>query len=815
MDSILLLPIVLPTIAGFACLVLPKRLKLMRELLALVSTVITVVAAAYILTIKNLQFTVFWLALGSDLTVQFDLLAGHFGSFVLLAVSIFALLVTLYSLRYMADHARHAEHYAYLLLTLGMAAGAALANNLLVFLLFWDLLALLLYAMVSLGGEEAMPGANKTLIIIGAADLALLLGIAFVWLASGTLSMSELTATPQILAGWLPTAAFLLIMVGAFAKAGAMPLHSWIPTISETAPIPTMAFLPAALDKLLGIYLLARISLHLFVITPGIELLLMAVGAITIAGAALMALIQDDYRKMLGFQTVAQVGYMVLGLGTGTFVGVIGGLLHMLNHATYKCCLFLCGGSVERQTGRTKFSALGGLAGAMPWTFVACLVASLASSGVPPFNAFVSKWLIYQGILDRGGALLPLFLLVAMFGSGLTMAAFMKLLYSMFWGDQPRELEQVTESNWTLLVPMIVLAFFCLAFGIFYLWPLNVFIRPILGEAGAQAVIPGIWQSGLATVLLILSLVAGFLFYLGGRARGAVETEVFLGGEALDPEVYRVPGTQFYGPIKGFAGLKQLYERGERGAFDLYRYMVGGITWGARVLYQYIDQALSDLYRDVLPALLDLIGQILRLFNTRLLLTYALWVAYVAGIVLTLWLPGGRLPSFGWAASPSGELLLNATRTLAIVGMLGWGLLALVETDLRRFLVFAASSQFGFVLLGATISWTAALAYLVSAGVAFVVIFLCCGSISRTLRTSEIEAMDGLSGRMPGRFLVFLIAALWLSGLPPFGSFFSKYLLGVAAHEVNLFFSLVITTAAILTLGYFLRPLRRFLHTAD
>jgi NADH:ubiquinone oxidoreductase subunit 5 (subunit L)/multisubunit Na+/H+ antiporter MnhA subunit len=392
--------------------------------------------------------------------------------------------------------------------------------------------------------------------------------------------------------------------------------------------------------------------------------------------------------------------------------------------------------------------------------------------------------------------------LAAMFGSGLTLASFVKLLYSMFWGDRPKGLERVTESSWTMLVPLIILAFLCLAFGIYYLWPVSVLISPILSEAGIQAVIPGIWQSSLATVLLILSLIVGFLFYLGGRARGAVETEVFLGGEALDPEVYRVPGTQFYGPIKDLAGLKQLYERGERGAFDLYRYMVGGITWGARVLYQYIDQALNDLYREVLPALLDLIGQILRVFNTRLLLTYALWAAYAAGIVVALWLPGE-------------ELLLNATRILAIVGMLGWGLLALVETNLRRFLVFAASSHFGFVLLGATISWTAALAHLVSASVAFVAIFLCCGSISRTLRTSEIEAMDGLAERMPGRFLVFLIAALWLSGLPPFGSFFSKYLLGVAAHEVNLFFSLAITAAAILTLGYFLRPLRRFLHTAD
>jgi formate hydrogenlyase subunit 3/multisubunit Na+/H+ antiporter MnhD subunit len=800
MDRILLAPIVLPTLAGLACLVLPRRVKWVPEILAAASAVVTVGLAGYILYLGNLRFNVFWLALGSDVTIRFDLLAGHFGSLILLAASIFTVLIAIYSLRYMADHPRRGEHYAYLLLTLGMAAGTALANNLLVFLFFWDLLVVLLYAMVSIGGREAIPGANKTLIIVGAADLALLLGIALLFLSSGTLTMSELAAAPQQLSGWLPTVAFLLILAGALAKSGAIPLHTWIPAISTTAPIPTMAYLPAALDKLLGIYLLARLSLNLFVMAPGMGLVLMVIGAITIVAAVLMALIQHDYRRMLSFHAVSQVGYMVLGIGTGTPVGVIGGLFHMLNNTIFKSCLFLCVGSVQRQTGRTKYAELGGLAGAMPWTFAASLIAALAISGVPPMNGFVSKWLIYQGILDRGGALFPLFLLAAMFGSALTLASFMKLTYSLFWGDRPKGLEKVTESPASMLVPMVVLALVCLAFGIFYFWPVNVLIAPILGQAGLQVVIPGIWQSGLATVLLILSLLIGLLFYLGGRATKAEEIEVFVGGESLDPEIYRVPGTQFYGPIKAFGGLKELYERGERGAFDLYNYLVGGITWAAKVLYRYVDQALGDLYREMLPGLLNLVGQMLRILNARMLLTYALWVAYAGAVFAILWLPEtGRA--------------LAAARILACVGLFGWALLALVETDLQRFLVLSVTSQLGLVLLGATISWSAALVYLGSAAVAFVALLLCYVSIRRKMKTSELEAMGGLAARMPGPFVVFLISALWLSGLPPFGNFFGKYLLGLAAEEVSPFLPLIITTAAVLTLGYFLRPLRRFLHT--
>jgi formate hydrogenlyase subunit 3/multisubunit Na+/H+ antiporter MnhD subunit len=204
----------------------------------------------------------------------------------------------------------------------------------------------------------------------------------------------------------------------------------------------------------------------------------------------------------------------------------------------------------------------------------------------------------------------------------------------------------------------------------------------------------------------------------------------------------------------------------------------------------------------VLPDLFDRIGQILRVLNSGMLLTYLLWVAYAAGFLLSWRLPGQAH-------------LLTATRVLACVGMFGWGLLALVETDLRRFLGMAVSSQMGFVLLGATASWTAALTHLVCAGVAFGALFLCSGSIRRARRTSEMDALDGLARDMPGRVVAFLIAALWLSGLPPFASFFSKYLIGVAVEGISPLYSILIAAAAILTLGYFLRPLRSFLHTGD
>src|SRR4030042_5389712 len=116
----------------------------------------------------------------------------------------------------------------------------------------------------------------------------------------------------------------------------------------------------------------------------------------------MMSLIQHDLKRLLGYHAVSQVGYMVLGIGTGNPIGIAGGLFHMLNHAIYKSCLFLSGGSVEKKAGTTELDKLGGFAKIMPITFVTFVIASLAISGVPPFNGFASKWMIYQGIIEIG-----------------------------------------------------------------------------------------------------------------------------------------------------------------------------------------------------------------------------------------------------------------------------------------------------------------------------------------------------------------------------------------------------------------------------
>ncbi len=797
MDAILYYPILLPLVFGALILLFPRKMRGAREAVTVIASLTMIGLSAYLFTLPDMTYKNPWITLRPGLEIPFDLVTSAFSRMAMLVVSCFSLMTALYSIRFMETHRRRVEYYAYYLAALGVAFGALLADNLIVFLLFWELHGFLLFLMVGINGDEAIQSAAKTLVMAVIGDVTLMTGIGLLWLDVGTLSFAELSLHPQALTGGMSVTAFVLILVGACVKGGIMPFHSWVPAISTHTPMTVMSYF-SSLDKVLGIYLLTRVALSLFAMEGAASVVLMTLGAVTLLCGVLMAMVQHDYRRMLAFHSISQVGYMVLGIGTGTPIGIVGGLFHLVNMIIVKGSLFLCGGSVQRQTGRTDFEEMGGLAKAMPWTFAGTLVASLGIAGVPPLNAFVSKWLIYQGILENGGAAFPIFLAVAMFGSALTLASFVKLLYSMFWGVRAKGLEEVKESPATMTIPLIILAVFTLGFGIFYRLPVEALLAPIMGTT--PLVIPGLWDAGLATTLMIVSLLLGLVIWLLYRPRETVTADVFIGGEKVDPETYRVRGTSFYGPVREFTGLKTLFGMAQRGALDLYNIGTKFLRWFSKLAYQYIDRALADFYEEIIPAALMLIGKLLRLFNARLVLTYLLWIVY-AGSAIAL------------ALTPGNQSVTGAVRIIAIVGMIGWAFLAWVETDLRRLLVLAATSQVGLILLGGSMSPMLAVSYLGTSGIALLFLAGDAWLIRRQWKTTNIEKMNGLASRSPLYFIVFVLAALWLSGLPPFGNFFSKYLLGVAAEGISPFLGIAITATAILTLAYLLKPIRQFLRT--
>ncbi len=517
---------------------------------------------------------------GTDAIANFHVETLNSGIF--LAASISTLLIVLYSFSYMSGRDRIREYYCYILITLGASAGAFFANDYFTLLSFWGILGATLYLLIGIAGPQAASAAKKTLIIVGGSDAFMIFGIGAVYLMTGNL---QIGIYPVRMIGMLPAVGFLSLLTAALAKAGAMPLHSWIPDCADVAPVPVTAYIPAALDKFLGIYLLFRLCTDIFLVTPNSQasILLLAIGSFTIIAAVMSALVQHDLKKLLSFHAVSQVGYMVLGIGTAVPVGMAGALFHMLNNAIYKCCLFLSSGAVEKETGTTELDKLGGLGEFMPITFICASVAALSISGVPPFNGFVSKWMIYQALIElpRTGGLWMIWLVCAMIGSAFTLASFLKVIHSIFLGQWSGLTKKAKEVSWLMWAPMAALALLCVVFGVFaFPLPLAKFIIPSVPDFSYT----GSWHPLLATGLLIVGLLIGALIYLAGRITNVTVKTAYIGGEVLSEEEVKVPVTGFYNTIRDWGPLKRIYAFAETGSLDIYEAGSRVVGWSYSVL---------------------------------------------------------------------------------------------------------------------------------------------------------------------------------------------------------------------------------------
>ena len=608
----MLLPIILPLLAGLVCLLIPRVADSLRSLLAVLSAFVVLLLVWQLfaqvgpepLTAEPFS----WLAL------RLDTLSG----FILLAVAVFGVLISIFSAGYFKNREGHREYFSYYLWTLGISCGAVLANDLLLLLVCWGFLGLTLFLMIGLSGPGAAAAARKSLMIIGGSDALLLFGIVLYWQLTGTTRMD---AASLALDSPLAYIAFGSFLAGAFAKAGVVPFHSWVPDFGERADAPLSAYLPASLDKLLGIYLLSRCVMDLFIPTPGMYFMLMLIGSVTVIGGVLMALVQHDLKRLLSYHAISQVGYMVLGVGTGTAVGLAGGLFHMLNNAIYKSALFLCAGVVEKEVGTTDLDRLGGLARLMPVTFITCVVAALSISGIPPLNGFTSKWMIYQGIISSGGdggLSWVVWLAVAMLGSALTLASFVKVLHATFLCKPSPEVQRrnISDGTRSMRLPLVILAAACVVFGVFaFQLPLARLILPAVPVEMA-----GVWWAGGAAGLILAALAIGLtVYWLTMRSGNLRRVRTYIGGEQLQ-DVYisdeetgparhvEVTGVDFYQTIEALPVLKKFYTLARAKVFDIYSLLRTGVN--------HVIQALRSLHTGILP-------------------TYLRW--FVAGLLVVVW----------------------------------------------------------------------------------------------------------------------------------------------------------------------------------
>ncbi len=520
--------------------------------------------------------------------------------FALIAVQALALIIFLFTLKGV-DPKIERSFFVLYPLTLGFTNGAILADHAVALMVFWGLSGLMLYLFGMLSkGDEAAKTAQKTFLLIGGSDAFLILGLVLMSISLPAAKWS--LHTMQIpLAGFANILAFVCLSIAAFTKAGGFPLHTWLPPYSQTAPVEGVAYLPAALDKILGIYLLARMVSSLFAVTMAVHLVLITIGAVTVITAVMMALTQHNGRRLLGYHAVSQVGYMIMGVGSGVPLAFAGGLFHLLNNAIYKSSLFLTLGSVEKKTGSNDLDDLGGLGSVMPLTCITGLIGALSISGIPPFNGFFSKWMIYQGLLEKakdashGMAIwLLICLVLAVFGSALTLASFLKFFHAIFLGKRPKVHDNITEAPVNQWLSTGLLSVLCILFGVFAIQiPLRQFIVPILSENGmAGLAYPGLYKSGLVLVMMGVSFVIALIVYLATRKVRL--DDVYLGGmDAL--EKFRISGTEFYREIRTMRPLKSFYDWAEKQYCDLAEILSQG-TIRFSVLFQKVHSGMLSLY---------------------------------------------------------------------------------------------------------------------------------------------------------------------------------------------------------------------------
>lgn len=563
LNNNLLLLILIPLAISFLNIFLPT---ILRKILVFAALIVTSIITINLFNANNETFTLF-----SNTILSLDKMSY----FALAGIQLLSFIILIFSLKGVENNIQK-QFFALYPLTLAFSNGVILSEHSFSFLIFWGLSGLTLYLFNLLGKTKGTPKtAKKTFLIIGGSDAFLIMGLAIVWFLNPGNSWSLLSTNIPLVDG-LSYTAFFLFLIASFSKAGGFPFHTWVPDYSKDSPVESVAFLPASLDKLLGIYLLARMVTTLFEIDILVNLIIVTLGAITIIIAAMMAMIQNNGRKLLGYSTISQVGYMIMGIGSGSILAFAGGLFHMINHTIYKSNLFLALGSVEKRTGTNELNKLGGLGKIMPFTFIMALIGTLSTSGVPPFNGFFSKWMIYQGIIEKTATLtvgyqiwMLICLILAIFGSALTLAVFIKFIHAIFLGKYQKKFAKIKRTPINQILATGLLSSLCIIFGIWAVKiPLNNFIIPALQDSGLSAPqFIGTYNPQLIILLFGLAFVTGMIIYL--FTKKVKFDNNYLGGMDAE-ERFRILGTEFYNEVKNMKPLNTLYNWAEKKYFDIY-----------------------------------------------------------------------------------------------------------------------------------------------------------------------------------------------------------------------------------------------------
>ncbi|MBR6397512.1 MAG: proton-conducting transporter membrane subunit [Lachnospiraceae bacterium] len=409
--------------------------------------------------------------------------------FALLVVTTFWL-SGIYSLGYLKKDANKMHYYTLYLMLSASVLGLVLTGDLFNMFIMIEIMTFASVALTAFRNKEAiaLEAGFKYLVLGSIGSSMTLAGVALMYRVCHTLNMAQISSIIGGKFNLTTIMAFGLIVAGLGVKSYIVPFHTPAADAYTAAPTSISMIFSGMVNKA-GVYGIIRMVYVVFraMDRSSIQILLVVFGAVTMFIGVTMALAQHDFKRLLAFHSISQIGYVITAIGLGTALGLNAGLFHAMNHTLFKGLLFLTAGAVLTATGTTNLDKLGGLSKRMPVTTVCFLVGAFSISGLPPFNGFASKWMVYQAIytkaVESGNILFAIATITALIVSVMTLASFIKVTQAVFFGQENPENANAKEVPVIMQIPMVIMAVLCVLTGLFY----NVVEKFLLAPAAGAA----------------------------------------------------------------------------------------------------------------------------------------------------------------------------------------------------------------------------------------------------------------------------------------------------------------------------------------
>jgi len=474
--------IAVPLVVAFVLPIFSSKARAIAMFLACLTTVSLLVLAIISIGKYSVYEVGNW-----SIPLGINLVLDGLSSLLLLAIGVVSAAAMLFSVRYMEQYTAKAKYLSLFLLMVAGMNGVVLSGDIFNLFVFLEIASIASYALVGFGCEhEELEASFKYMVLGSVASMFVLFGVGVVYGNTGSLNMAYISKTIQETGmNHGLTFALALFIAGFGLKAALVPFHAWLPDAHPSAPAPISAMLSGVLIKALGVYALTRIIFNVFGISVSISWVLITLGVLSMVVGVFLAVGQWDFKRLLAYHSISQMGYVILGIGMGALIlsrngdvkwaalAILGGLFHLVNHAVFKSLLFLTSGSVEMATGTRQLKQLGGLVEKMPLTRTTCTIASASIAGVPPFNGFWSKAIIiFAAAQAHFWGLATVTIIVSL----VTLISFLKVQRYIFLGELPENLKDVKENKGSMAAAMIFLACLCVLMGLLLIPQVRAYI---------------------------------------------------------------------------------------------------------------------------------------------------------------------------------------------------------------------------------------------------------------------------------------------------------------------------------------------------